>query len=156
MTTDISKEEKYEILVKQIISLIDGETNIVGILANVSAAIHDELGYFWVGFYLEKDGVLQLGPFQGPVACFSIKPGRGVCGTSFEEGRTLIVPNVHDFPGHIACSSLSESEIVVPIIAANGKKLGVIDIDSTELNTFDSIDQKGLERIAQLLAEILA
>lgn len=151
------KQSRYEQLCAQIDSLIKGERNSIGVLANVSAALHDAFpeNFFWVGFYLVKDGELQLGPFQGPVACFRIKYGRGVCGTAWVEKRTIIVPDVEQFPGHIACSSLSRSEIVVPIFDKNQEVVGVIDIDSTRLNTFDDIDRSYLERVALMVEHSL-
>jgi len=151
------KQSRYEQLCAQIDSLIKGERNSVGVLANVSAVLHDCFpeNFFWVGFYLVKDGELQLGPFQGPVACFRIKYGRGVCGTAWAEKRTVIVPDVELFPGHIACSSLSRSEIVVPIFDKNQEVVGVIDIDSTRFNTFDDIDRSYLERVALMVEHSL-
>jgi GAF domain-containing protein len=119
-------------------------------LANVAGALKEQFGWFWVGFYLVKEDQLVLGPFQGPVACTRIRKGKGVCGSSWAEARTLIVPDVEKFPGHIACSSLSRSEIVVPIIR-NGEVLGVLDVDSSELNEYDSTDQQYLEEIVSLI-----
>ena len=209
----MEKREKYELLCKQVESLVDGETNVTGVLANVSAAMKSMFPeeYFWVGFYLvrpqggrcqgafgtvqgpsacskvasrrssasavqdgnvdsphlkvsptggELEGALLLGPFQGTVACYRIGYGKGVCGTAWKERRTLVVPDVEEFPGHIACSSLSRSEIVVPIFLADedavdgkGDVWGVIDIDSTELNTFDEVDAVYLEKIAEILSK---
>ena len=149
------KVRKYEELASQIESLIAGERNEVSVLANVSAAIHEQMGFFWVGFYLVKGERLELGPFQGSVACYRIPYGKGVCGSAWAERRTLLVPDVEAFPGHIACSSLSRSEIVVPLWArdADGKASvwGVLDIDSTELATFDQVDRLYLEAICQLM-----
>lgn len=148
----VNKEDVYKDVVTYISELTEGNNNPSGVLCNVAAALHDALPYyFWVGFYIVKDGTLQLGPFQGPVACFRIKKGRGVCGTSWAEAKTLIVPDVEQFPGHIACSSLSRSEIVVPIIR-NGEVIAVTDVDSKELNSFDNTDQKYLEQVAEILA----
>ncbi len=147
-----SKEEKYTLLVKQTASLIEGETNAVGILANVAALLHHTMGFWWTGFYLVHDDTLQLGPFQGPVACFTIKRGRGVCGTAWQQGTTIVVPDVEQFPGHIACSSLSRSEIVVPLRDRQGRVAGVIDIDSRELGAFDQVDRRYLEQISALVA----
>ena len=158
------KKERYELLCQQVESLAEGEEDWVGVLANVSAAMKSvfPLEYFWVGFYLVKEEggrasqpVLQLGPFQGTVACYTIPYGRGVCGTAWAERRTLVVPDVEAFPGHIACSSLSRSEIVVPIFGGDGDVKGVIDIDSTELDTFDATDTLYLEKIAKILAKQL-
>lgn len=149
----ISKKENYDSLVSQINALIDGETNKTALLANVSAAIHDATQFFWVGFYLVDGDELVLGPFQGSVACFRIKKGRGVCGAAREERKTIIVPDVEQFKGHIACSSLSRSEIVVPIFSDNGEVIGVLDIDSNALNTFDETDAEGLEKIAEIIAK---
>ena len=147
-----SKKEKYTLLVKQTASLIEGETNAVGILANVAALLHHTMGFWWTGFYLVHDDTLQLGPFQGPVACFTIKRGRGVCGTAWQQGTTIVVPDVEQFPGHIACSSLSRSEIVVPLRDRQGRVAGVIDIDSRELGAFDQVDRRYLEQISALVA----
>ncbi|MDO4971384.1 MAG: GAF domain-containing protein [Bacteroidales bacterium] len=148
----VNKEEVYKDVVTYISELIEGKNNPSGVLCNVTAALHDALPYyFWVGFYIVEDDTLQLGPFQGPVACFRIKKGRGVCGTSWAEAKSLIVPDVEQFPGHIACSSLSRSEIVVPIIR-NDEVIAVIDVDSKELNSFDATDQKHLEQVAEILA----
>jgi GAF domain-containing protein len=141
-----TKIEQYESLIPQVKALIDGEPDLIANLANVVAALKEQFGWFWVGFYLVKENELVLGPFQGPVACTRIRYGKGVCGSSWEQKRTLIVPDVEQFPGHIACSSLSKSEIVVPIIR-NGTVIGVLDVDSAELNEFDSTDQQFLETI---------
>ena len=146
-----SKAEQYQSLIPQITGLLQGEPDLVANLANVSAALKEQFGWFWVGFYLVKDDELVLGPFQGPVACTRIKKGRGVCGSSWTQEKTLIVPDVEKFPGHIACSSLSKSEIVVPIIR-NGQVLGVLDVDSDELDQFDETDQQYLEQILQLIS----
>src|ERR671912_1046563 len=145
-----TKQEQYESLIPQIQGLLDGENDLVANLANVSAALKEQFGWFWVGFYLVKENELVLGPFQGPVACTRIRKGRGVCGTSWEKAETLIVPDVEKFPGHIACSSLSKSEIVVPIIR-NGAVLGVLDVDASELDQFDTTDQQYLEEIVALI-----
>lgn len=145
------KEEKYKLLVEQVRSLVEGETDVISVMANVCAAIHEAMGFWWTGFYIEKEGELRLGPFQGPVACYRIAHGKGVCGTAWLRRATVIVPDVEQFPGHIACSSLSRSEIVVPVKAADGSVLAVLDIDSKELNTFDAIDQHYLEEIAGLI-----
>ena len=141
-----TKQEQYEALLPQIKGLLEGEEDLVANLANVSAALKEQFGWLWVGFYLVKKDQLVLGPFQGPVACTRISKGRGVCGTSWQQAKTLIVPDVEKFPGHIACSSLSRSEIVVPIIS-NGQVLGVLDVDSEEPDMFDETDQRYLEMI---------
>ncbi len=141
-----TKEEQYSSLLPQIKGLLDGEPDLVANLANIAAALKEQFGWLWVGFYLVKNDELVLGPFQGPVACTRIKKGRGVCGTSWEKAITLLVPDVEKFPGHIACSSLSKSEIVVPLIRDN-KVMGVLDVDSKDLNEFDETDQRWLEEI---------
>ena len=138
-------------LVKQVESLIEGEDNTMGQLANAAALLHETMGWWWTGFYLVKDSQLQLGPFQGPVACYRIKHGRGVCGTAWAQNRTVVVPDVEQFPGHIACSSESRSEIVVPLHGRDGNVIGVLDIDSKELATFDDVDARWLEEIARVL-----
>ena len=147
-----TKQERWDELLPQIKSLIQGEKDPIARMANVSAAIMETFRFLWVGFYRNLDGVLVLGPFQGPLACTRIRSGKGVCGTAFAEKRTLVVPDVDQFPGHIACSSASRSEIVVPIIAADGSVTGVIDIDSPYLNTFDETDAKALEQVAKLMS----
>ena len=148
----MEKKEKYELLLQQVESLIAGETNKVGVLANVSAAIHESMGFFWTGFYLVNDNELILGPFQGSVACYHIPYNKGVCGTAWARRQTVVVPDVEEFPGHIACSSLSRSEIVVPVFNASNEVVAVLDIDSKELSTFDEVDQHYLERIVQIVA----
>lgn len=145
-----SKTEQYENLVPQIKALLEGENDLIANLANVSGALKEQFNWLWVGFYIVKNGELVLGPFQGPVACTRIAKGRGVCGASWAEAKTLIVPDVEKFPGHIACSSLSRSEIVVPILK-NGEVVAVLDADSVELNTFDETDKKFLEQIVRLI-----
>lgn len=145
-----TKEEQFEALIPQIKGLLEGETDLIANLANVAAALKEQFKWFWIGFYLVKNGELVVGPFQGPVACTRIKKGRGVCGTSWAQMKTLIVPDVEKFPGHIACSSLSKSEIVVPIIR-NNEVVGVLDVDSDELNYFDETDQHYLEQIVSLI-----
>ena len=144
--TSTDKKEQYTSLIPQIEALLYGETDLVANLANVAAALKEQFKWFWVGFYLVKNNELVLGPFQGPVACTRIRKGKGVCGTSWAEARTLIVADVEAFPGHIACSSLSRSEIVVPIIR-DGEVLGVLDVDSVELGAFDGEDQRWLEEV---------
>ncbi len=145
-----TKEEAYSNLIPQIKGLLEGETDEVANLANVAAALKEQFKWFWVGFYMVKQDELVLGPFQGPVACTRIRKGRGVCGSSWAQAETLIVPDVEKFPGHIACSSLSKSEIVVPIIR-NNEVIGVLDVDSDELDQFDETDKKYLEEIISLL-----
>ena len=153
----MDKKDKYETLCAQIKSLVEGEKNVVGVLSNVSSIMHETFpeSYFWVGFYLVSGEELILGPFQGSVACYRIKKGRGVCGTAWTENSTLIVDDVEAFPTHIACSSLSRSEIVVPIHRSNGDVYGVIDIDSTELSAFDATDRLYIEKIANILSKEL-
>jgi len=145
------KEAQYVSLIPQIKALLEGETDLVANLANIAAALKEQFGWFWVGFYWVKNDELVLGPFQGPVACTRIRKGRGVCGTSWAEAKTLIVPDAEKFPGHIACSSLSKSEIVVPVIR-NGAVLGVLDVDASELDQFDEVDQRYLEEIVKLVS----
>ena len=145
-----SKTERYTALLPQVKALMEGETDLVANLANVAAALKEQFGWLWVGFYMVKNGELVVGPFQGPVACTRIRKGKGVCGTSWEQAKTLIVPDVEAFPGHIACSSLSKSEIVVPIIR-NGEVLGVFDADSIDLDAFDEEDQRWLEEIMEAI-----
>lgn len=151
----MDKNKTYELLVKQVESLLEGENNTVGQLANAAALLHETMGWWWTGFYLIKDGELQLGPFQGPIACYRIKHGRGVCGTAWAENRTIVVPDVEQFPGHIACSSLSRSEIVVPLRNNDGEVTGVLDIDSKDLATFDETDAHWLEEIARVIERTL-
>ena len=147
-----NKEEKYRLLTKQISALIEGETDAIAVMSNVSAAIHEEMGFFWTGFYRVKEEELVLGPFQGPVACMHIGYGRGVCGTAWKQQETIVVPDVEQFPGHIACSSLSRSEIVVPVFSQDGSVQAVLDIDSKELATFDDVDRQYLEEICKLIS----
>lgn len=150
-----SKTERYSSLLPQIKALVEGEPDGISNLANIAAALKEQFGWLWVGFYLVKDGELVVGPFQGPVACTRIRKGRGVCGTSWAEARTLIVPDVEAFPGHIACSSLSRSEIVVPIFK-DGEVVGVLDADSADLASFDVEDQRWLEEAMQAIPGINA
>ena len=145
-----NKAEQYQALIPQIKGLIEGETDLIANLANVAAALKEQFGWLWIGFYIVKNNELVVGPFQGPVACTRIKKGRGVCGTSWAEAKTIIVPDVEKFPGHIACSSLSRSEIVVPIIR-NNEVIGVLDVDSELLDQFDETDKKYLEEIINLV-----
>ncbi len=145
-----SKVEQYESLIPQIKGLLTGESDLIANLANIAAALKEQFGWFWVGFYLVKNDQLVLGPFQGPVACTRIAKGRGVCGTSWAKAATLIVHDVEKFSGHIACSSISKSEIVVPIIK-QGEVIGVLDVDSSEYDSFNQTDQRYLEIIVTLL-----
>lgn len=147
---DATKEILYAELLPQLRSLIQGEPDLIANLANVAAALKEVFGFFWVGFYLVKDDELVLGPFQGPIACTRIASGRGVCGTAWKEGKTLIVPDVEAFPGHIACSSLSKSEIVVPLWF-EGRVVGVLDVDSDRLNAFDETDARNLEEVCKMI-----
>lgn len=146
----MNKEQKYQEVYKQIESVVDGEPDQIANMANTAALLHEAFGFWWTGFYIVKDGVLVLGPFQGPVACTRIGFGKGVCGTSWERKETIVVPDVHQFPGHIACSSLSNSEIVVPMFHGDDV-YSVLDIDSKDFSTFDSTDQFWLEKIVRLL-----
>ena len=145
-----NKEEQYSNLLPQVKGLLEGEPELVANLANISAALKEQFGWLWVGFYLVKGEELVLGPFQGPVACTRIKKGRGVCGKCWENKRTLIVADVEKFPGHIACSSLSRSEIVIPVIK-NNEVVAVLDVDSEALNHFDETDKKYLEEIVGMI-----
>ncbi len=145
-----TKSEKYEAILPQIESLILDEEDLYANLANISAALKEAFGFFWVGFYLVKGEQLVLGPFQGPIACTRINPGKGVCGTAWVEKKTQLVPDVEQFPGHIACSAASKSEIVVPVLK-NNEVVMVLDVDSDELDDFDTVDQVNLERLMQIL-----
>ena len=147
------KEKQYELLLKQAQALVEDETNLIANLSNLSSLIHFTFGFWWTGFYFVDGEQLVLGPFQGPLACTRIPYGKGVCGTAWKEGRTLVVPDVEQFPGHIACSSESRSEIVVPIFK-NGRVWAELDIDSNELNTFDEIDKQWLEQIVKVLTAV--
>ena len=153
-TNLINKEEKYQRFLPDWELLISGETDEIAVLANTCAALREAFGFFWIGFYLVKNEQLVLGPFQGDVACYRIRKGRGVCGTAWTEARTQVVPDVEQFPGHIACSSLSKSEIVVPVIA-NDEVIGVLDIDSDQLATFDETDRIYLETLVHTLSQNL-
>lgn len=149
----MTKQEKYEQLLPQIVAMIEGETNAMSVMANVGAALHEAFGWWWTGFYTVNGDRLELGPFQGPVACYRIKRGHGVCGTAWDRDETVIVPDVEEFPGHIACSSLSRSEIVVPVHDGNGIVVAVLDIDSKELSTFDETDKLHLEKLVKSLSK---
>ena len=151
----MEKQQIYDEVIPQIASLIEGEKEEMSVLANVSAVLKERFGWFWVGFYLEREGELRLGPFQGSVACMHIAQGRGVCDTAFQRQASIVVDDVEQFPGHIACSSLSRSEIVVPLFDRQGKPVGVLDIDSTELATFDDCDRKNLEAVCQLITNTI-
>ena len=154
ISSSTDKKERYQTLVPQIESLIADESDLIANLSNITAALKQTLGFFWVGFYLVKDNQLVLGPFQGPIACTRINFGKGVCGTSWKQRKTIVVPNVDEFPGHIACSSASKSEIVLPALK-NGEVVLVLDVDSDRLNDFDSIDQTELERIMRIVERLL-
>ena len=155
------KEEQYQLLVSQIEALIEGEKDMIAVMSNVAAAIHQTMGFWWTGFYRvvgddcvphsDQGRELVLGPFQGPVACMHIPYGKGVCGTAWQRAETVVVPDVEQFPGHIACSSESKSEIVVPVYGSNNAVVAVLDIDSEKLNTFDDIDRKYLEEICRMI-----
>lgn len=142
-------------MLPQVVAMIEGETNRVSVMANVAAALHEALQWWWTGFYTVEGDRLELGPFQGPVACYRIKRGRGVCGTAWERDDTVIVPDVEQFPGHIACSSLSRSEIVVPVHDSAGEVVAVLDIDSKELSTFDETDKIYLEKLVAAISKEL-
>jgi L-methionine (R)-S-oxide reductase len=150
ITLSGNKEEQYRALIPQIEALLYGENDLIANLANVAAALKEQFKWFWVGFYLVKNGELVLGPFQGPVACTRIAKGKGVCGAAWERGETIVVPDVDAFPGHIACSSLSRSEIVLPLFS-HGEVVGVLDVDSADLNSFDDTDAKYLTNVIELI-----
>lgn len=149
----MDKNSRYGSLYRQIESLVDGEDDMIANMANMAAVIHETFGFWWTGFYIVKDGQLVLGPFQGPVACTRIPFGKGVCGTAWKRQESIVVPDVELFPGHIACSSLSRSEIVVPIFHKE-EVLAVLDIDSKDLSTFDDTDKAWLEKIVRLLCPL--
>jgi L-methionine (R)-S-oxide reductase len=149
------RQEIYESLFPQIQSLTDGEPDLIANLANISAALKEAFGFFWVGFYLKKDQQLVLGPFQGPIACTRINFGKGVCGASYTRKETILVPDVEQFPGHIACSSDSKSEVVVPVFDKTGNVAMVLDVDSDKLNDFSAVDKQELEKIATLISAFL-
>jgi len=146
-----TKTEQYESLFPQIKGLLEGEPDLVANLANIVAALKEQFGWLWVGFYVVKENELVLAPFQGPIACTRIQKGKGVCGTSWEKEKTIIVADVEKFPGHIACSSLSRSEIVIPVIR-NKQVVAVLDVDSEHLNYFDETDQLHLEKIVEMIS----
>ena len=147
-----AKRDKYSLVYKQVEALLEGEDDCIANMSNIAALLHSTFGFWWTGFYVVKGDELVLGPFQGPVACSRIPFGRGVCGTAWKRKESIVVPDVEQFPGHIACSSLSRSEIVVPVLRG-GNVIALIDIDSKELNTFDGIDREHLERIADLIGK---
>ena len=150
----LSKKEKYEALIPQIEALVTGEPDLTANLANIAAALKYGMGFFWVGFYLVKGDELVLGPFQGPIACTRIRKGKGVCGTTWAKGETIVVPNVDEFPGHIACSSDSKSEIVLPAFK-HGEVALILDVDSDQLNDFDSTDAEALEHLMRVIEGLL-
>jgi len=152
ISTTAGKRQRYAELLPQVEALVNGERDVVANLANVTAALRQTFGFFWVGFYLVKDNQLVLGPFQGPIACTRIEFGKGVCGACWKEARAIIVPDVEQFPGHIACSSDSKSEIVLPVVK-DGKVIMVLDVDSDKLNDFGPDDEEGLSAITRLLAQ---
>ena len=147
----MEKTEKYRLLERQVAALLEGETDVIAKMANIAAALHETFGFWWTGFYRVVGEELVLGPFQGPVACMHILFGKGVCGTAWKRNETVVVPDVEEFPGHIACSSASKSEIVVPVHGAAGEVTAVLDIDSDRLASFDEVDRVWLERIVTLL-----
>jgi GAF domain-containing protein len=150
-----TKEEKYRVLFPQLEALVSGETDLIANLANLSAALHQTFHWWWVGFYLVRDTELVLGPFQGPIACTRIRKGKGVCGTAWAEKRSILVPDVNAFPGHIACSSLSVSEIVIPVYNREGEVAGVLDVDSERYDSLDETDVYHLEQITALIRKQL-
>lgn len=150
----LSKEQKYISLLQQIEALVEGEKDLIANLSNIVAALKFGMNFFWVGFYLVKKDELVLGPFQGPIACTRIKLGKGVCGTSWKNKETILVDNVDEFPGHIACSSLSKSEIVVPILNADHEVVMVLDVDSESIADFDDCDKKYLEQLSEKISKI--
>lgn len=154
IATSKDKQERYTTLIPQIESLVADETDFVANLSNIAAALKQTMNFFWVGFYIVKENQLVLGPFQGPIACTRINFGKGVCGTSWKEKKTILVPNVEEFPGHIACSSASQSEIVLPAFK-NGAVYLVLDVDSDKLNDFDEVDQRALENVMRIIERLL-
>lgn len=156
LPTTSNRNEIYDSLVPQLAALVSGETDTVANLANIAAALKEAFGFFWVGFYIKKDDQLVLGPFQGPIACTRINFNKGVCGHCYTTKQTIIVPDVEAFPGHIACSSASKSEIVVPAFDKNGEVALVLDVDSDQLNDFDEADKLGLEKIMKIVAGFIA
>ena len=155
IATGAGKKETYESLIPQLSALIEGETDLTANLANLAAALHDTFGWWWVGFYWVRNNELVLSPFQGPIACTRIKIGKGVCGTAWKEAKSLLVPDVNTFQGHIACSSSSVSEIVVPVFNKQGRVAGVLDVDSERYDVLDETDVFYLEKISRLITDIL-
>ncbi|MBL7859133.1 MAG: GAF domain-containing protein [Cyclobacteriaceae bacterium] len=151
----LSKQARYNTLLPQLEALLADETDLIANLSNIAAALKQTMNFFWVGFYIVKENQLVLGPFQGPIACTRINFGKGVCGASWKEKRTILVPNVDEFPGHIACSSASKSEIVLPAFTAHGDVALVLDVDSDQLNDFDEQDQHALEIVMRLVERSL-
>ena len=156
LPTTSNRSEIYDSLVPQLAALVSGETDTVANLANIAAALKEAFGFFWVGFYIKKDDQLVLGPFQGPIACTRINFNKGVCGYCYTTKQTIIVPDVEAFPGHIACSSTSKSEIVVPAFDKNGQVALVLDVDSDQLDDFDEADKLGLEKIMKIVEGFIA
>jgi GAF domain-containing protein len=154
ISASADKQERYQTLIPQIDALVSDEPDLIANLSNIAAALKQAMNFFWVGFYLVKDKQLVLGPFQGPIACTRIQYGKGVCGTAWKEKKTIIVPNVDEFPGHIACSSASRSEIVLPAFR-NGEVYLVLDVDSDSLNDFDDVDAKALEQVMRIIEKQL-
>jgi len=154
ITKGISRKETYIEIIPQIQALISEESDLIANLANIAAAVKEAFGFFWIGFYFVKDGELVLGPFQGPVACTRIQQGKGVCGKAWRDKKVIVVPDVDKFPGHIACSSLSKSEIVLPVII-NGKVIMILDVDSNKSDDFSDIDEKYLNKIITLIEETI-
>jgi GAF domain-containing protein len=155
ISANLSKEEKYQQLIPQINALVSGETDLIANISNIMAALKYSFNWLWVGVYFVKTDELVLGPFQGPIACTRIKKGKGVCGAAWEQKKTLVVPKVDEFPGHIACSSASKSEIVLPILNNKNEVVMIFDIDSEHFNHFDEIDEKYLSEVAQLIRLVL-
>lgn len=155
VTSSTNKAERYRILIPQLEGLVEGEPDFIANLSNIAAALKQTLDFFWVGFYLVKGDQLVLGPFQGPIACTRIDFGKGVCGSSWKEKRTILVPDVEAFPGHIACSSASKSEIVLPAFDSSGSVKLVLDVDSDKLNDFDETDREALEKVMRLIEKLI-
>ena len=155
ISNSTDKKERYNTLIPQVEALIADERDVIANLSNIAAALKQAMDFFWVGFYLVKENQLVLGPFQGPIACTRINFGKGVCGTSWKEKRTILVPDVEQFPGHIACSSASRSEIVLPAFDKSGEVALVLDVDSDKLNDFDLVDQEELEKLMKIIGKFL-
>lgn len=151
---DVERQVVYDSLVPQIAALVDGEPDLIANLANITAALKEAFGFFWVGFYLKRENQLVLGPFQGPIACTRIAFDKGVCGAAYTRRETILVPDVEQFPGHIACSSASKSEVVVPVFDRDGQVIMVLDVDSDSLDDFSEADVQGLERISALITSL--